>query len=207
VPAGQDKVRLTLTMPSQAARDPARLGLEGCAVIGGQEVCRAAVPAEDMMQAFAYRHLVPAEAWLCSATGARADGPPWRLVAKEPVKVPAGGTARVRVAAPRSSSLRQVQVALSDPPEGLAVKEVSTDRDGLAVVLSAEDGKAKPGLKGNLIATAFREWTATLADGQPGAKQRAALGVLPAIPFEVVAAPTAAPAPAAEAGAAKAAGP
>jgi hypothetical protein len=142
---------------------------------------------------------VPAEAWLVSATEAgRTAGPAWRLLAKGPVEVPAGGTAALRVAAPRSSSLRDVQLALSDPPDGLAVKEVVTARNGLTVLLSAEEGKAKPGLKGNLIAEAFREWTPRLADGQPGMKQRAALGTLPAIPFEVVAAaasPPSAPAP------------
>ena len=37
------------------------LRLEGRATIGGQEVVRPVVPAEDMMQAFAYWHLVPSQ--------------------------------------------------------------------------------------------------------------------------------------------------
>ena len=40
---------------------PVRLNLEGRATIQGREVAHAVVPAEDMMQAFAYRHLVPAQ--------------------------------------------------------------------------------------------------------------------------------------------------
>ena len=41
--------------------DPVNLVLEGRATIEGREVVRPAVPAEDMMQAFFYRHLVPAQ--------------------------------------------------------------------------------------------------------------------------------------------------
>ena len=85
--------------------------------------------------------------------------------------------------------MRQVRVELSEPPEGIAIKKVSPDRQGLAILLSAEDGKAKPGLKGNLIVEAFREWVPKSRDSKPtGPKRRTALGMLPAIPFEVVAA-------------------
>src|ERR1039458_4824878 len=63
VPAGQDQVRLTLTAPAQPLDDPLSLNLEGRATIDGREVTRLAVPAEDMMQAFAYQHLVPANGW------------------------------------------------------------------------------------------------------------------------------------------------
>ena len=40
---------------------PVTLAIEGRAKIGGREVAREAVPAEDRMQAFLWRHLVPAQ--------------------------------------------------------------------------------------------------------------------------------------------------
>ena len=61
VPANQDQVRLTLQAPPAATDEPVRLSLEGRAFIQGQPIAHPAVPAEDMMQAFAYRHLVPAK--------------------------------------------------------------------------------------------------------------------------------------------------
>src|ERR1039457_5924028 len=61
VPAGQDQVRLTLLAPAVPTEKPLALVLEGRAIIQGKEVVHLAVPAEDMMQAFAYRHLVPAK--------------------------------------------------------------------------------------------------------------------------------------------------
>jgi hypothetical protein len=81
VPAGQDQVRLTLTVPSAPAQERVRLGLEGRAMIDGREVRRPAVPAEDMTQAFVYRHVVPADDLMVAITGRRwARGSPKLLV-------------------------------------------------------------------------------------------------------------------------------
>ena len=61
LPANQDQVRLTLTVPTTPSDEAISLRLEGRAIIQGREVVHPAVPAEDMMQAFFYRHLVPAK--------------------------------------------------------------------------------------------------------------------------------------------------
>lgn len=61
IPAGQDQVKLALNVPFTALAGPLPIQLEGRAVVEGQEIVRTAVPAEEMMQAFAYRHLVPAQ--------------------------------------------------------------------------------------------------------------------------------------------------
>jgi hypothetical protein len=61
LPANQDQVRLMLTVPPTPSEEPISLRLEGRAIIQGREVVHPAVPAEDMMQAFFYRHLVPAK--------------------------------------------------------------------------------------------------------------------------------------------------
>ncbi|MBI4579951.1 MAG: peptidase [Planctomycetes bacterium] len=71
VPAGQDQAKLTLTVPPASLDEPVSLGLEGRATIEEQAVVRPAVPAEDMMQAFAYRHLVPAKQLLVAVSGRR----------------------------------------------------------------------------------------------------------------------------------------
>ncbi len=61
VPANQDKASITLSVPPSSPKDPINLSLEGRATIAGQTVVRPVVAAEDMMQAFAYRHLVPVQ--------------------------------------------------------------------------------------------------------------------------------------------------
>ena len=60
IPEGQDHIRLTLAILQSLSADPIRLCLEGRAVIDGQEVVHPAVPAEEMTQAFFYKHVVPA---------------------------------------------------------------------------------------------------------------------------------------------------
>ncbi len=62
VPADQSTARPTLSIPPGLRRGVFVLRLEGRATINGRAVERTAVPADDMMQAFAYHHLVPADA-------------------------------------------------------------------------------------------------------------------------------------------------
>jgi hypothetical protein len=61
VPADKDEAKLSLKAPPTAIKEPVSLSIEGRAVIQGREIVRPAVPADDMMQAFYYRHLVPAK--------------------------------------------------------------------------------------------------------------------------------------------------
>ncbi|QEH32364.1 putative subtilase-type serine protease precursor [Aquisphaera giovannonii] len=58
--AGQARGRLGVRTTLEATPGPVPLAVEGVARIDGREVIRRAVPAEDRMQAFLWRHLVPA---------------------------------------------------------------------------------------------------------------------------------------------------
>jgi len=186
IPAGQDKVRLTIAAPATRMDEPVSLRLEGHARIQGREVSRPGVPAEDMMQAFAYHHLVASQDWLVRVTPPGRVRIPWRLPADEPVKLPSGATAPVRLLGPRGALPKLVHFELNQPPEGISIQEVTPAPDGLLILLRTDAGKVKPGLKGNLIVEAFTEPSATPAGGQQrAAGRRILLAALPAIPFEV----------------------
>jgi hypothetical protein len=58
--AGQNNTRLTIKGPPDPTKNPVRLSIVGSAKIGEKDIVRQAVPAEDRMQAFLWRHLVPA---------------------------------------------------------------------------------------------------------------------------------------------------
>jgi hypothetical protein len=186
IPANTDQVRLTLTMPSRphAAR---ALALEGRATIAGKDVRHAGVPAEDMMQAFAYHHLVATREWLAEVTGAPRPNAraAWTVESEKATRLPLGGTAAVRVGltAPRMADVLRLE--LDTPPEGVTIQDVATVKDGVSIVLHV-DAKSKAGLKGNLIVNAFMERAAPNAPN--AARRRVPLGTLPAIPFEIVAA-------------------
>lgn len=198
LPAGRDQVRVTLLVPPGPPDEHISLGVEGRAVVAGQEVVRTAVPADDMMQAFAYKHLVPAEdfevvvwSWTkpppSKAPAATTPRPPYQspiqLLGDTPLKIPAGGTVELRVTIPAREG--EIQVELSHPPEGITIDSVSRFDKGAAVLLRCDAEKAKPGLEGNLIANASQQRTLTDSNGKTR-EYRAVLGTLPAIPFEVV---------------------
>jgi len=92
VPTGQDKVEVTLTVPPTPPGEPLSLTLEGRATVAGQQIVRPAVPAEDMMQAFAYRHLVAAQALKVAFVKRAGAAPSAKALGSPPVKIPAGGS-------------------------------------------------------------------------------------------------------------------
>ena len=64
VPADKDVWSFTVKVPDRPTEYPVALKLEGKAQVDGKDLTVEAVPAEDLMQAFAYRHLVPVDALL-----------------------------------------------------------------------------------------------------------------------------------------------
>ncbi len=181
IPANQDKMRLTLTVPADRKDKVYRLFLEGHATIQGKDVQRMGVPAEDMMQAFAYRHLVPAQEWMAVAAGPVRYRVPWKLPTQEPVKLPVGGTVQVRVAAPVGGQASSIKMTLSEPPEGVTIQDVTSVPGAINILLRADAAKVKSGLKGNLIVDAAIE-----REDAKQVRRRQPLGTLPAIPFEIV---------------------
>jgi hypothetical protein len=182
VPSGQDKVRLTLTVPKSPGNQALSIQMTGKAAIAGREVTRIAVPAEDMEQAFMYHHIVTEDAWLVRVIGA-GKGPLWRPF-KKSIALQSGAATSFELPTPyRLQS--ETQLALSDPPEGITIQKVTADRDKLIVLVSVQADKVKPGLKGNLILDAFRDVAANPGAGVLKAR-RQSMGTLPAVPFEVV---------------------
>jgi len=178
IPADEDKVRLTLTASDDAPLGLATRRLVGLARIGGKTVRRDVVPSEDMMQAFLYRHLVPAKEFIIAITkperiSLEVDIPPDRSL-----KIPIGGSVRLVVRrTPHSGRGGHVRLELEDPPKG-----ISMDPSGLArgkkktlVVFHADDKEVKPGLRGNLILR-----------GKVGQNRPRIVCRAPAIPFEIV---------------------
>lgn len=180
IPAKQDEVRLTVRVPSTARPRPVQLDIEGRAAIGGTLARRQAVPAEDMMQAFAYHHLVPANHLLVTVSKEARARFPARLLHTQPIKIRPGGTALVRLAIPRGSGSDKLQVLLSEPPEGITLKRSTFSADGAVLELHADSEKVRPGLRTNLIAEVYPE------AGKSGKPSRFPLGTFPAIPVEVI---------------------
>jgi len=80
-----------------------------------------------------------------------------------------------------------MQPVLIDPPEGLTLAGVNVVPEGLELQLKADKSAMKNGFAGNLIVEVFRQSVVRGKDGKPtNQKRRYSIGLLPAIPVEVV---------------------
>ncbi len=117
IPAGKDRIRMTITAPRDASPEPVTLHLVGRAWVTDRTVTRSVVPSEDMMQAFIYQHLVPAEELLVLVQGGGRQ-PSVGLASAVPVQIPNGGSG-VRAAS---------RAERSGPVQGAVHLERSTGR-------------------------------------------------------------------------------
>jgi len=188
IPAGQKQVQVTLTAPPTELAEPVSLSLQGSAMIQGQLQMRKAVPAEDMMQAFAYRHLVPAKELEVAVLKRPNPRATMTILSATPVRMPPGGTARIEVGIPGPRIAERAQFELNSPPEGITIQNTSPTRDGVEIVVQTDAAKIKPGLKGNLIINGYvpRPAETNAAKTKANNNQRIPLGALPAIPFEII---------------------
>jgi hypothetical protein len=187
VPGSADEVRLTLTVPPTAPPEPVVLEMDGQS-LGRPRFSRPVVPAENMMQAFIWYQLVPAEQWTVVLTGKAGPKLPVEIASTDRVKLRLGDTTSLRArVTDKNAPANQLGLALSEPPPGITVDKVSLDPSGLIVALATDAEAARPGLRGNLIFEVYREWTPVAREGAPPPEpRRTSYGFLPAVPFEVV---------------------
>ncbi len=185
-----DKVQFTLKAPPNGGGKVFDLALAGSVVMAGQTISHSAVPAEDMMQAFMYRHLVPAHelAVMVSGTVKPFAANAIKILSATPVKIHAGGTAHIRVATPSAAFTSRFKLELNDAPEGMTLVSVSPSADGVDLVIAADLDKIKSRAVGNLIFDVQPKNLPVNPKQKKVANQtrRVAIATLPAVPFVVV---------------------
>jgi len=188
IPPGRDHVRITLTAPPKGAAGPTPVVLEGHARAGTRTLRRQVVAAEDVMQAFLYRHLLPADALQVLVQKAKWRRPAVALEGHSTVQISAGGSARVKVKTRLGkTTLKEMQLVLYDPPQGLTLHDVKAESDGLVFRLQADKAALSRGYADNIIVEAIREYYPKDKTGKVSKKKRRySWGYLPAIPIEVV---------------------
>lgn len=186
IPPGEDHAVVTLTVSRVLNPGLVEFRLRGRATVGGREVVRTAAPAEDMMQAFYYHHLVPAERLAIHVVGRSRYPFPWTFTPEDPVRIPAGGQVEFRLP-PGSSFLPEgTTLEIAGGPEGISLEKVARDVGGITLTFRAEKDKVKPGLKGNLLLAMYNQAPRRGVAPVRLQNQRFFAGWLPAIPFEIV---------------------
>ncbi|MFW6170866.1 MAG: hypothetical protein ACODAD_10285, partial [Planctomycetota bacterium] len=187
--SADDKSReMTLSIPSNIEPGVYPLEMVGSSDVRGRgRIERPVVPADDMMQAFIYQHLVPAEELLVAvsekARPRRSQGDSGS--AEDLLKIPHGGTVRYQLPIPNRSNLDGVQVELNDPPEGIVILRMIRGLGGLVILFSADAEKTKPGLTGTLVLNVHEVRTIPGKGGRAGSKRKVPIDAFPGIPFEV----------------------
>ncbi len=189
IPAGCDRLNITLTSPQKPLEEPVNLELEGRAKIDGQIITRPVTPAQNMMQAFIYYHMVPSQKVMVATTGNKLRVPAFDLVDNNDIKIHAGGKTKVRIKVQKKPPLPPaVELELSEPPAGITLGDVNIASDEMTFAIAADANSAKAGLEDNLIIDVTADPPKNPKGNQKqGPKQRIYLGTLPAIQFEIVA--------------------
>jgi hypothetical protein len=153
IPAGKDSVPITLKVPVVPASETFQIELEGHARIGDELLVRPVTPADDLMQAFFYRHLVPAQELIVTVAGPPELNRLVKVASGMPVSIPVGGTAQLKVNFTRGPVMDCLRFKLSAAPPGVSIKDVVPTRTGAEIILQC-DTNALPELVSEIVVTA-----------------------------------------------------
>lgn len=151
IPSGHEHLRLTVQAPADAAAGVQALHLTGKARIGGVEVSRPVEACDDTMQAFLWRHLVPARECLAAVLASKQRVPLVQRIGEGMVEVPAGGETVLTFRTQGWVARRGIEVVTVEAPDGLGVRSEVTAAGEIAVHLTADAALLKPGYTDNLI--------------------------------------------------------
>jgi hypothetical protein len=183
VPGNQSQVPMTLSVPLQGGNRTSHLSLEGFATVGGKQLQRSSLPADDWEQAFFYHHLVTTTEMLLTVSGQQRRPAGWGAPWDRPLELLQGQPAMVRFDLPPALN-GQVRFELNDPPPGIAIVRTAPVEGGVVVYLMADKTRAVSGLRGNLLISTIIE----RPNAQGNGKTVAQTMLMPALPFEVFAA-------------------
>jgi hypothetical protein len=180
IPAGADSVTATLAFPAKPDPEPREIVIVGGGDTPGGLVTRQAEPTDDLLQAFFFHHLVPAEELLAFTPPDAPKRPPLGVL-PDSVTISANRPATVTASAPKNLT-KGLRASLVNPPDGITIASATPTKSGFAIAFAADPSKIRPPAAGNLLV----ELTASVPDKKDPSKTNSwSLGFLPAIPFEI----------------------
>ncbi|MDP4208951.1 MAG: PPC domain-containing protein [Bacteroidota bacterium] len=156
IKAGQDQAQMTLTAPREAL-----LGTLGLKVLGyasgkaenkDARIEREAEPAEEMMQAFSYQHLIPASDFLTTVETALPITLSSSIKSDSILKIVQDGTINITLDVNRQEGFEvPVQLVLSNPTSGIKMKPVLVAGNEKHGTVTIETQNIQPGKEITLI--------------------------------------------------------
>ena len=177
IPAGQPQTKLTITAPPDAPSLVFAPTIVGTATLNEQPFQRTAVGAEDVMQAFSYRHVVPTQEYVVAVIETSLFSLLTDVSSPEGLQVKQGADAQVIVKASRKEGAAfPINLAVVDAPAGIVVTTAAIAADQTEVPIKfTVPAQAPVGWKVNLILNG------TMSTGSETATRTA-----PAIPIKIL---------------------
>lgn len=157
VSTNQDKIQVTLKIPPKIPTGTYPFVLEGLATNSTQELRHVAVPADDLMQAFIYHHLVTAKEQLLAVNDPPRRISPLKLSVTPPVKLQIGATTSLRFNTPNVLEANLIMAELTTPPQGISIANITREEADVIVTIKVDGLKNPIGSKGNLVINSYSE--------------------------------------------------
>lgn len=182
IPKGKDKVVLTITATDEyiPSEKPIPIQIEGLADIDGKIIKKIAIPADEMMQAFAYYHLVPSTELLLYTRRWKFSKPIIDLNEDQIVKIQSGGKTKIEYKINQAFKNEKIVLELKEYPEGISIENTKIEDEKLIFEIKA-DPKMKKGYSDNILIELFSE-----INEKDGKTRKISRGFLPAIMIEVI---------------------
>lgn len=175
IPKGKDKISLTITADSSfTPNKPFPIEIIGKAEINGEIVEKKAIPCDEVMQAFAYFHFVPADELFVFIK--RQFQNITITLDQEELKIHPGKKIKITGKITGFNQNEKIILEVKNPSEGITISDIKIENNKITFDLII-DSKLKQGFKDNIIIEIFRE----MANGQ-----KISSGFLPALSLEVI---------------------
>ena len=191
IPAGRTHARITMTVPAAGQAAPSVLAFVARYPGPDGLVERPCTPADNVMQAFLWRHLLPAQEVAACVLTQRAPLPAIRLAEKHPVRIGRGGVGKARFEVTGRFDATAYAYQLVDAPRGVSIQGVKKAGRDFVVEIRAERDVPKDERIDHLLIEVFTK-PGTPADTRrrrPKRRRAAAvgssLGYLPVVPYRV----------------------
>ncbi len=145
IPEGTNVAKIVITAKPKAAEQMMTLDIEGVADCGSRTVRRHAVPAEDMMQAFIYRHLVTAQQMLVQVTEPEPVSVSLAIPKEGFFRAHPGKQLVINASAQWvANAQKSIKLTLAEPPEWLTLRTSTFSGQTGAIILDISPN-AEPG--------------------------------------------------------------
>jgi hypothetical protein len=177
IPSGQGQAKLTITAPPDAPLTVFSPTVVGTAMLSENPFTRTAFGAEDVMQAFSLRHVVPTKEFVVAVIETSLFDLSTNVPSPDGIEVRQGAEAQIVVKAARKEGASSpVNLVVVDAPAGIAVRTapIPADQNEVPITISVPPD-APVGLKVNLI-----------LNGTMATDKETATRTAPAIPIRIL---------------------